>query len=97
MGPKRIHFTMFHPTKNVKFSSCPREAKGLLLASIRDPNPVVFFEPKVEFKYSSSITAASEYLLCFAETKTTSPVFLSWLYHLAVDEVPEEDYMLPLS
>uniref|UniRef100_A0A0E0E7X8 3-methyl-2-oxobutanoate dehydrogenase (2-methylpropanoyl-transferring) n=1 Tax=Oryza meridionalis TaxID=40149 RepID=A0A0E0E7X8_9ORYZ len=44
----------------------PREAKGLLLASIRDPNPVVFFEPK-------------------------------WLYRLAAEEVPEEDYMLPLS
>lgn len=28
----------------------PREAKGLLLASIRDPNPVVFFEPKVQEK-----------------------------------------------
>ncbi|PWA92905.1 2-oxoisovalerate dehydrogenase subunit beta, mitochondrial [Artemisia annua] len=25
----------------------PKEAKGLLLASIRDPNPVVFFEPKL--------------------------------------------------
>lgn len=25
----------------------PMQAKGLLLASIRDPNPVVFFEPKV--------------------------------------------------
>lgn len=25
----------------------PKEAKGLLLSSIRDPNPVVFFEPKV--------------------------------------------------
>jgi hypothetical protein len=24
----------------------PRQAKGLLLASIRDPNPIVFFEPK---------------------------------------------------
>ncbi|KAI5015019.1 hypothetical protein ZWY2020_056409, partial [Hordeum vulgare] len=44
----------------------PREAKGLLLASIRDPNPVIFFEPK-------------------------------WLYHLSVEEVPEGDYMLPLS
>ncbi|KAE8786678.1 2-oxoisovalerate dehydrogenase subunit beta 1, mitochondrial-like [Hordeum vulgare] len=44
----------------------PREAKGLLLASIRDPNPVIFFEPK-------------------------------WLYHLCVEEVPEGDYMLPLS
>ncbi|KAK7822254.1 2-oxoisovalerate dehydrogenase subunit beta 1 [Quercus suber] len=44
----------------------PQQAKGLLLSCIRDPNPVVFFEPK-------------------------------WLYRLAVEEVPEHDYMLPLS
>ncbi|CAA6658574.1 unnamed protein product [Spirodela intermedia] len=44
----------------------PSEAKGLLLACIRDPNPVIFFEPK-------------------------------WLYRLAVEEVPDHDYMLPLS
>jgi 2-oxoisovalerate dehydrogenase E1 component beta subunit len=28
----------------------PRQAKGLLLASIRDPNPVLFFEPKVLYR-----------------------------------------------
>ncbi|KAL6008153.1 hypothetical protein ACLOJK_033659 [Asimina triloba] len=44
----------------------PQQAKGLLLASIRDPNPVIFFEPK-------------------------------WLYRLAVEEVPDHDYTLPLS
>ncbi|KAK9723582.1 hypothetical protein RND81_05G009700 [Saponaria officinalis] len=44
----------------------PQQAKGLLLSSIRDPNPVVFFEPKS-------------------------------LYRIAVEEVPENDYMLPLS
>ncbi|WVZ62056.1 hypothetical protein U9M48_011844 [Paspalum notatum var. saurae] len=54
------------PGLKVVIPRSPREAKGLLLASIRDPNPVVFFEPK-------------------------------WLYRLAVEEVPEEDYMLPLS
>uniref|UniRef100_A0A0E0Q4K6 3-methyl-2-oxobutanoate dehydrogenase (2-methylpropanoyl-transferring) n=1 Tax=Oryza rufipogon TaxID=4529 RepID=A0A0E0Q4K6_ORYRU len=54
------------PGLKVIIPRSPREAKGLLLASIRDPNPVVFFEPK-------------------------------WLYRLAVEEVPEEDYMLPLS
>ncbi|GAU24186.1 hypothetical protein TSUD_84210 [Trifolium subterraneum] len=43
-----------------------KEAKGLLLSCIRDPNPIVFFEPK-------------------------------WLYRLAVEEVPEDDYMTPLS
>nr|CAD1819756.1 unnamed protein product [Ananas comosus var. bracteatus] len=54
------------PGLKVVIPRSPRQAKGLLLASIRDPNPVIFFEPK-------------------------------WLYRLAVEEVPEEDYMLPLS
>lgn len=45
----------------------PREAKGLLLASIRDPNPVVFFEPKVEnFKHSEPLKSSTRIadLLC---------------------------------
>ena len=44
----------------------PVQAKGLLLASIRDNNPVVFLEPKA-------------------------------LYRAAVEDVPVDDYMLPLS
>jgi len=43
----------------------PRQAKGLLLSSIREPNPVVFFEPKR-------------------------------LYRAAIDDVPIEDYQIPL-
>ncbi|XP_058105884.1 2-oxoisovalerate dehydrogenase subunit beta 1, mitochondrial-like isoform X1 [Magnolia sinica] len=54
------------PGLKVVIPRSPLQAKGLLLACIRDPNPVVFFEPK-------------------------------WLYRLAVEEVPENDYMLPLS
>eukprot|EP01090_Pellita_catalonica_P023035 TRINITY_DN9218_c0_g1_i2.p1 TRINITY_DN9218_c0_g1~~TRINITY_DN9218_c0_g1_i2.p1 ORF type:complete len:377 (-),score=53.00 TRINITY_DN9218_c0_g1_i2:19-987(-) len=34
------------PGLKVVTASSPREAKGLLLASIRDKNPVIFFEPK---------------------------------------------------
>ncbi|XP_057250577.1 2-oxoisovalerate dehydrogenase subunit beta 1, mitochondrial isoform X3 [Beta vulgaris subsp. vulgaris] len=44
----------------------PQQAKGLLLSCIRDPNPVIFFEPKS-------------------------------LYRVAVERVPESDFMLPLS
>ncbi|KAJ8491075.1 hypothetical protein OPV22_012796 [Ensete ventricosum] len=54
------------PGLKVVIPRSPRQAKGLLLSCIRDPNPSIFFEPK-------------------------------WLYRLAVEEVPEHDYMLPLS
>ncbi|KAI0345280.1 thiamine diphosphate-binding protein [Trametopsis cervina] len=43
----------------------PVQAKGLLLGSIRDPNPVIFMEPKI-------------------------------LYRSAVEQVPIDDYELPL-
>jgi len=43
----------------------PLQAKGLLLASIRDPNPVIFMEPKV-------------------------------LYRSAIEQVPIDDFELPL-
>ncbi|KAF7311420.1 Pyruvate dehydrogenase [Mycena kentingensis (nom. inval.)] len=43
----------------------PIQAKGLLLSSIRDPNPVVFMEPKI-------------------------------LYRSAVEQVPMDDFELPL-
>lgn len=45
--------------------SNPYDAKGLLLSAIRDPNPVIFFEPKLYYRSLS-------------------------------DEIPEEDYMVPL-
>lgn len=44
----------------------PIQAKGLLLASIRDPNPTIFLEPKV-------------------------------LYRSSVEQVPLDDFTLPLS
>ncbi|KAH0830696.1 pyruvate dehydrogenase [Lanmaoa asiatica] len=44
----------------------PVQCKGLLLASIRDPNPVLFMEPKI-------------------------------LYRSAVEQVPIDDFTLPLS
>ncbi|KAF7295515.1 Pyruvate dehydrogenase [Mycena indigotica] len=43
----------------------PLQAKGLLLSSIRDPNPVIFMEPKI-------------------------------LYRSAVEQVPMDDFTLPL-
>jgi len=54
------------PGLKVVMPRSPVQAKGLLLASIRDNNPVVFLEPKA-------------------------------LYRAAVEDVPVDDYMLPLS
>mmetsp|Transcript_36783 Transcript_36783/g.98722 ORF Transcript_36783/g.98722 Transcript_36783/m.98722 type:complete len:354 (+) Transcript_36783:102-1163(+) len=45
------YFTMT-PGLKVVMPRSPAEAKGLLLASIRDPNPVVFLEPKALYRTS---------------------------------------------
>ena len=41
----------------------PREAKGLLLASIRDPNPVVFLEPKAMYRASVGEVPVGEFTI----------------------------------
>lgn len=41
----------------------PRQAKGLLLASIRDPNPVLFFEPKRIYRASVGEVPDEDYEL----------------------------------
>ncbi|KAJ3100065.1 hypothetical protein HDU97_002501 [Phlyctochytrium planicorne] len=53
------------PGLKVVVPRSPIQAKGLLLASVRDKNPVLFMEPKI-------------------------------LYRAAVEQVPVEDYELPL-
>ncbi len=53
------------PGLKVVIPSNPYDTKGLLIASIRDPDPVIFFEPKR-------------------------------LYRAFREEVPEEDYVVPL-
>ncbi|KAL2940671.1 BCDH BETA1: 2-oxoisovalerate dehydrogenase subunit beta 1 mitochondrial [Bienertia sinuspersici] len=62
----RMYLHRFYNAVTVVVPRSPQQAKGLLLSCIRDPNPVVFFEPKS-------------------------------LYRVAVEKVPEGDYMLPLS
>jgi 2-oxoisovalerate dehydrogenase E1 component beta subunit len=41
----------------------PVQAKGLLLASIRDPNPVIFLEPKILYRASSAEVPVGDYEL----------------------------------
>lgn len=49
------------PGLKVVMPSNPIEAKGLLLASIRDPNPVVFFEPKGMYRTSVADVPVEDY------------------------------------
>ncbi|KAJ3864425.1 pyruvate dehydrogenase [Lentinula novae-zelandiae] len=41
----------------------PLQAKGLLLSSIRDPNPVIFMEPKVLYRSAVEQVPTSDYIL----------------------------------
>ncbi|KAJ3814726.1 pyruvate dehydrogenase [Lentinula aff. lateritia] len=41
----------------------PLQAKGLLLSSIRDPNPVVFMEPKILYRSAVEQVPTSDYIL----------------------------------
>ncbi|GAA96120.1 uncharacterized protein L969DRAFT_68888 [Mixia osmundae IAM 14324] len=41
----------------------PIQAKGLLLASIRDPNPIIFLEPKVLYRASAELVPTDDFEL----------------------------------
>ncbi|WP_043526177.1 alpha-ketoacid dehydrogenase subunit beta [Litchfieldella xinjiangensis] len=49
----------------------PHQAKGLLLASIRDPNPVLFFEPKRLYRASTGEVPESDYQLPLGQAEVT--------------------------
>uniref|UniRef100_K3WGU7 3-methyl-2-oxobutanoate dehydrogenase (2-methylpropanoyl-transferring) n=1 Tax=Globisporangium ultimum (strain ATCC 200006 / CBS 805.95 / DAOM BR144) TaxID=431595 RepID=K3WGU7_GLOUD len=50
----------------------PIKAKGLLLASIRDPNPVVFFEPKALYRASVGEVPVGDYVENLGEADIVS-------------------------
>jgi len=49
------------PGLKVVVPSTPAEAKGLLLASIRDKNPVLFFEPKWLYRTAREEVPLADY------------------------------------
>ncbi|MCE9684119.1 alpha-ketoacid dehydrogenase subunit beta [Halomonas alkalisoli] len=49
----------------------PYQAKGLLLAAIRDPDPVVFFEPKRLYRASTGEVPENDYQLPIGEAEVT--------------------------
>lgn len=47
----------------------PIQAKGLLLASIRDPNPVLFFEPKALYRNAEDEVPTEDYTLALGKAE----------------------------
>jgi 2-oxoisovalerate dehydrogenase E1 component beta subunit len=51
--------------------SNPHDAKGLLLASIRDPDPVLFFEPKRIYRAAKGEVAEGDYTVPLSQAAVT--------------------------
>jgi len=59
------------PGLKVVCPSTPRDAKGLLLSAIRDPDPVLFFEPKRVYRAAKGEVPEGEYLVPLGEAAVT--------------------------
>lgn len=87
------------PGLKVVMPSTPYDAKGLLLAAIRDPDPVVFFEPKRVYRSYREEVPEEDYTIPIGRAKVVSegsditvvtwgaPVFQCLA---AIDKLPED-------
>jgi pyruvate/2-oxoglutarate/acetoin dehydrogenase E1 component len=57
------------PGIKVVMPSTPADAKGLLAAAIRDPDPVVFFEPKVLYRSDRQEVPEGEHVVPLGEAR----------------------------
>lgn len=88
-----------HPGLKVVMPSTPYDAKGLLTSAIRDPDPVVFFEPKRVYRSLKEEVPEDEYTIPIGSAKVVAegddvtvitwgaPVFQCLA---AIDELPED-------
>lgn len=60
------------PGLKVVSPSCPSDAKGLLLASIRCPDPVIFLEPKALYRASVEEVPVGDYEVPLGQAKIIS-------------------------
>ncbi len=61
------------PGLKVVVPATPHDAKGLLLSAIRDPDPVLFFEPKRVYRAARGEVPEGEYLIPLGQAKVTRP------------------------
>ena len=60
------------PGIKVVIPSTPYEAKGLLISAIRDPDPVIFMEPKKVYRSLREEVPEEEYLIALGESRTVT-------------------------
>lgn len=80
-GIKGGHYHSQHPEAafihvpglKVVCPSNPYDAKGLLLASIQDPDPVLFFEPKRVYRAAKGEVPDNDYLVPLESAKVVRP------------------------
>lgn len=60
------------PGLKIVMPSTPYDAKGLLLAAIRDPDPVIFFEPKRVYRSFKEEVPENDYTIPIGEAKVVS-------------------------
>jgi pyruvate dehydrogenase E1 component beta subunit len=60
------------PGIKVVVPSTPYEAKGLLISAIRDPDPVIFMEPKKVYRSLREEVPEEEYLIPLGESRTVT-------------------------
>ncbi|MFN3308979.1 MAG: alpha-ketoacid dehydrogenase subunit beta [Anaerolineales bacterium] len=61
------------PGLKVVIPSNPADAKGLLKAAVRDPNPVLYFEPKKGYRLIKGELPAEEYLVPLGKANVSRP------------------------
>ncbi len=88
-----------HPGLKVVMPCTPYDAKGLLLSAIRDPDPVVFFEPKRVYRSFREQVPEEEYTIPIGQAKVvtegTDLTLVSWGASVfqcleAMDKLPED-------
>ncbi len=60
------------PGLKVVMPSTPYDAKGLLLSAIRDPDPVIFFEPKRVYRSFKEEVPEGDYTIALGQAKIVS-------------------------
>jgi len=88
-----------HPGLKVVMPASPYDAKGLLISAIRDPDPVIYFEPKRIYRAFREETPEDEYTVPIGEGKLLEEgddvTVVSWgaaimQCYKALDELPDD-------